>query len=742
MKHANYQTLRASIGCAGWFPSRSRSSPPLWQLLPLGSRVNFGGESPSFYQKAFEPLSFPSFLSESFSFRVAFSGFLWHHNGQGFGEDLFHLMEHLQHWLDEQVSFPQAVKMLDGDFILCYIPPDTSCCWLYRPVTGMRALYYRTRHNGVQWSTSVRDLFEQTPSITDVNLDLLAMATSAAYVDPGRTWYREINCLSAGHGLQLCQDGRIVPFVHDFVITEQRLDVHDAALQFRHLLTQAVERKLYAFPSFGVLLSGGLDSAVIAREICQLRTPIRGIHWTWDLPILTDERACAHAVADFLHIPLDEVNGSSALEEGGTLVRCMQALSLPFHHSFYHAFSLSAQVAKQHDLSVVVSGHLGDALFHGEWLDGFRANVLVDRWNPVTWLRLLRNLLFWYSRGQAIKIGVDLFMGRSHRLHKPVSQRLASCQTWLTTKAFEQVSTSGTYQYDTPHSDVIRRSTREMYQLLKQEIDSNTHLDAILLDHAFLPQHVELLHPYADKRLIEFCLGLGPLHRAGFATGIPLSKVLLRYAYLEDLPPQIIRREVRVPYIAVNRTYCQHNQGELLGIFGKQSCLAQLGIINPDAVEHILSDPIALQRHSGSLIPAAGVELWLRHLSNMPLLTTPSPRIHTVQLPEAFKCKQFQETGVARLTPPLVTKEISGSMILLNRSTQDVIQLSQDATSLLCLFLTLSSWEEIVMVATQLWYDMDGDELLQQIHALTTQLVEGEWITLRIPCIIKEADNV
>ena len=157
------------------------------------------------------------------------------------------------------------------------------------------------------------------------------------------------------------------------------------------------------------------------------------------------------------------------------------------------------------------------------------------------------------------------------------------------------------------------------YQSIKQEINGSADIDTNLLMHAFLPNNVLLLHPYADRSLIEFCLGLAPHHRAGFAAGQPISKLLLRLAYLGDLPSSIIGREVRLPYASVQPFYCLNNQAELQTVFGPDSCLAQLGIIDPPRMASILTDTSALMDHSGSLVPAAAVELWLRHIAGVPL---------------------------------------------------------------------------------------------------------------------------
>jgi len=70
-------------------------------------------------------------------------------------------------------------------------------------------------------------------------------------------------------------------------------------------------------------------------------------------------------------------------------------------------------------------------------------------------------------------------------------------------------------------------------------------------------------------------------------------------------------------------------------------------------------------------------------------------------------------------------------MILLNSHSQEVIQLSQDATALLVLLFTISSWEEILRVAKQIWQDTASDQIHKQMQTLVLQLTEGGWITLR-----------
>ena len=354
---------------------------------------------------------------------------------------------------------------------------------------------------------------------------------------------------------------------------------------------------------------------------------------------------------------------------------------------------------------------------------------------------MMGQLLSWYPRKHAFQTAFDLIRGRTHQVQESLPERIQHCRSWLTTQAFERVAAASKYTYKQVHPSL---STQMTYQSIKQEINVNTDLDTNLLAHAFLPNNVLLLHPYGDRSLIEFCLGLAPHHRAGFAAGQRVSKLLLRLAYLGDLPSSIIGREVRLPYASVQPYYCLNNQVELQTVLDPDSCLAQLGIIDPPQMVSILTDMTVLMEHCGSLVSAAAVELWLRHMTGVPLdlpKTASSGRRRSWSPSVDRNAKQ--RNGMLTFPTTILTKEVNGFLVLINESTQDVIELSQEASLLLAILQSAPSWSAALVELRHQWEDeQEGEAEIDEQgirEFVSVLLYEEAWARWRtIDCLALE----
>ena len=199
---------------------------------------------------------------------------------------------------------------------------------------------------------------------------------------------------------------------------------------------------------------------------------MRGLHWTWDaLPIFHDEKACAEAIADMLQIELSLVECSAFAEAGGDHLRCMEALALPHNHSFFRSFLQTARIAASYDIPVVLSGHMGDLLFAGDWQDGFRSYLsATSPYNLFSIIKMMGQLLSWYPRKHAFHTALDLIRGRTQQVQEPLPERIQHCQSWLTPQAFERVASAGEYTYKQVHpvseytDDLSVYQTRDQWQ--------------------------------------------------------------------------------------------------------------------------------------------------------------------------------------------------------------------------------------------------------------------------------------
>lgn len=532
----------------------------------------------------------------------------------GRGDNPLSELQALQEFLDSRD--PPPICDLDGDFILAYLPPERSCCFIYRSVVGTRSVYYRLLRNHFLWSTNPTDLFlGERASICSVDIELLPALTVAGDLPPTRTYYRDVQRIPSGYCLQVRCDGSKQVSVDDFVVRDDctKLELFEATSQLRSLIETSVHRKLADHSKVGILLSGGLDSAVAAYEAAKVAKSVVGLHWNWkELSMLRDEQKVAEEIAKKLGIGLTVRDFSTSISVGGDYLRCMENLTVPFNHSFFHCFVNSAAAAEELGVSVIASGHLGDTLFQGHWSDPILTELNSAR-NPLSLVGAFGALLARHGRAQASRTLLRLPRLQMEKLQLEKHPRIELGGAWFTPTALEKARELGRYTY---HRDLPSISSKNVYNHLKQIINGEAELDTGILTHAFFPKGVGLVHPFADRGLLEFCLSLGAQHRACFHAGDTIYKLTLRLAYLRELPQRIIGREVRSPYVAVAESYCRNNLPELTQLLGKGSLLAQLEVIDSGRIIEILNNPPALQRSSPALIRAAGVEMWLRFLDS------------------------------------------------------------------------------------------------------------------------------
>lgn len=518
--------------------------------------------------------------------RLALCGSAWLDSEHyGFGNNPLFSLGKLQNFIDSHQTPP--FTKLDGDFAIAYVPPDRSCCFIYRSVTCTKSIYYRFFGKYFLWSTNPINLFfEGKPSVNSIDLELLPALTIAGEIPPARTVYREVKRIPSGGCLQIKYDSSIQMSTDDFVVHDdyRNLSLLEASSQLRSLVETAVCRKLPQGSRIGVLLSGGIDSAIIASEAKNLTEDVVGIHWNWKtLDILSGEQKAAESISRKLNIELLVRDFSTSISEHGDYLKSMENLAVPFNHSFFHCFTDSATAAAERGISVMVSGHLGDAALLGHWSDPIFAG-LNPVWNPLSLIKTFGFMLTQESRIQATQ---NLFRFLHLSLGEAESgarHRIALCSSWLTPVSVEKAQELGCHIY---RRDLPTLSSKSVYHAIKQGINGDAELDTATVFHAFLPKGVVLIHPYADRKLLEFCLSLKPQHRNRFYAGSVIRKVALRLAYLDILPQEIVGRVSRVPYAAVAESFCRNNHLQLSQLLGKESMLEKLEVIDSRSVSEI-----------------------------------------------------------------------------------------------------------------------------------------------------------
>ncbi|NET49109.1 MAG: asparagine synthase [Merismopedia sp. SIO2A8] len=145
---------------------------------------------------------------------------------------------------------------------------------------------------------------------------------------------------------------------------DQINDEEEAIAQLQGLLTDAIKRQTEDIGDepVGVLLSGGLDSSIVAALLVQAGINVRaytlslGEHGVPEFPY-------AEQVAQWLNIPLTTVDATSSQVQAA-LLPTIQALDTPFGDGVTVPLFLLHQTASQ-DVRIIFNGEGGDQLFAG-----------------------------------------------------------------------------------------------------------------------------------------------------------------------------------------------------------------------------------------------------------------------------------------------------------------------------------------------------------------------------------------
>ncbi|BCD62078.1 asparagine synthase (glutamine-hydrolysing) [Nitratiruptor sp. YY08-26] len=160
----------------------------------------------------------------------------------------------------------ESVQDLNGIFAFAVLDILQRKLYLVRDRYGVKPLYYNNNDNNNKFvfSSEIKPLRKLIPS--KIDLENLATLLKLRYNPAPTTLYNNIRKLRPGHiieyDIQTC-NFKIYPFISP-VYENKNITFKKALQNYEELFEQAVKRQLLADVEIGVLLSGGIDSALIA----------------------------------------------------------------------------------------------------------------------------------------------------------------------------------------------------------------------------------------------------------------------------------------------------------------------------------------------------------------------------------------------------------------------------------------------------------------------------------------------
>src|SRR6266511_4012885 len=475
-------------------------------------------------------------------------------------------------------------ERLRGMFAVALWDSERRRLVLARDPYGIKPLYYREVEGELAFASELRALPRG-----EIDLDALEAFLAFNSVPAPLTIFREVRKLPPGHVL-VWENGRseLKRYARPAPVAASRVrDDEEAELveELRARLRDSVRAHLVSDVPVGVLLSGGIDSSVLAALAAEeAAEPLRTFSIGFEERSF-DELADARLVAERYGTQHRELvlRPDAAL----LLPTLADAFDEPFADSSALPTYLVSQLASE-DVKVALSGEGGDELFGGYYT--YAADLIALRASGLA--RLARPLVERLPTSTA-RASFDYRAKRFVRAaHLPPLERhhgwkeifSADARTELTseTSAFDPVDLLRARYAETAGADELARL---------QDVDLGVYLvDDLLVktDRASMAHSLEARVPYLDTVVTNLALALPTRHKV---RGLS-KKVLLRKAAEPLLPREIVhgkKRGFSIPAAAWLR-------GELAP-FARETLSAETlkrqGYFRPEAVARLIDDHVA-----------------------------------------------------------------------------------------------------------------------------------------------------
>lgn len=482
-------------------------------------------------------------------------------------------------------------KYLRGMFALVIYDRILNEIVFARDRLGKKPLFIFENEKVILFSSEVKFFHAFKTIPLEINEESLLNFLSLQYIPGPQTIYKNVRQIKAGelftYDLKKNQ-GESSTYWNMFDHVGQRKDITELD-EIDKLLEKSIKYRLIAHVDIGLLLSGGIDSSLLACYMHELAgKKVKAFNVGFAEQSI-DESGYAKRVASALDLELVSLN--------------LEDISIDnFSKSIFHADQplgdsaiiptyLIAKSIGQH-VKVVLSGEGGDELFHG-----------YDHYQYEKYYYGLGKLPFEYASmllNSISELGIHKFDRIKNKLHSISSfKKDTGTSRWTSilspdlSKQFLSPDKKPTGNYENQFCDFLQHFKRNASNLESSlMLDLLTWLPDDLLvktDRMMMACSVEARTPYLDHELVEVVLNSS----AHFNKHSFQSKNYLRQLLKKKLPASIaetISSRPKQGFLTPNHKWLNSNLSELSSFLFSTDNLRHNPYLNSEKVEQLWED--------------------------------------------------------------------------------------------------------------------------------------------------------
>lgn len=429
---------------------------------------------------------------------------------------------------------PAFVDHLEGMFAIAIY--DKGKLYLFRDRLGKKPLYYMHGSKGLVFASEIKGILPHLKN-KEMNGDALHSYLSFLAPTPPYTFYKGIEKLEAGH-FALYEKGKLeIKAYYDLLPSSTEIYTEEEALKtIETSLMESIEKRLMGDVEVASLLSGGVDSSLIAAMASRMGSKLKTFSLGYEGYKQYDERKYAAQVAEHIGVQnIDVELSKDAFFEH--LDAVIYALDEPINDPAAIPLYMLFKRIKEEGIKVVLSGEGADELFLGyrqyfEYLDIEKAAGLQHK----NWLKKYFRSNFsmnreweWYKRVFDSEV---LFRTSGEKFTDMQKNRL------MRQNVRDGFSMKYLQKYRDRYEAYGNKDESQWYSYVDLKQFQAEHFLA-KLDRVSMAHGIEGRTPFLDHKLVEKVFSIDPALR--YKAGI--NKDLLKKVAGPYLPENIIHRK-------------------------------------------------------------------------------------------------------------------------------------------------------------------------------------------------------
>lgn len=410
-----------------------------------------------------------------------------------------------------------CLARLNGMFAFGIYDARTRQIFLARDRVGKKPLYYVDRPGYFAFASELKALLVDRAQVYRVDLNGLNFYFAYGYIPGGQCVLRDVRKLPPGHALKYdLGTGQAEVWRYwappPPCAPERSLDEEALVCELERLLMDSVRLRMISDVPLGVLLSGGVDSSLIAAAaVTQSSGPVKTFTVAFPGEGIYDESAHARRIAAHLGTEHHELEAGPS---GPDLLREMaRQFDEPLADSSLLPTFLVSRLTRRH-VTVALGGDGGDELFGG--YGHYARAEEADRkygWLPAS---------FWSGMASAAARLPAGIRGRSHlvSLRGGVYRTAIYGTPYFDLDLRRRLFCRDALSFLQADLDAPERFKAELWQARRAGLDAMLRLDfetylpddiLAKVDRASMRVALEVRAPWLDHRIAEFAFGRVPL---------------------------------------------------------------------------------------------------------------------------------------------------------------------------------------------------------------------------------------